>query len=890
MHRFAWLVIAVVLALTAAGGWWAVTVMKINTDTTDLVDRDLPPLKAYDAYKKAFPQFSDTIVVVVEGESGDAVTDAAAKLATAMRREPGVFGSVFYPQGDEFFRKNGLLYLDIKELEAIAARLATAQPLLSALAQDPSLRGFAGVMRLSVENIERLAGQPGTTGQAAGLKGALDGMTAAIGATLEDKYYRLSWSDLLGGQSDGPARRIIVVQPALDFTSLQPASTAMKRIRALAAESGVTETNGLRVRLTGGAAMRSEELKSVESGMGLAGILTSVSVFFLLLIGLRSFRLMIAALVTLVIGLAWTGIFAAAAIGHLNLISVAFAVLFIGLGVDFSIHYVLRYQESTEGARGNSAETPAERTARHDGALRQAAMNVGGALTLCAVTAAIGFFSFLPTAYRGVSELGLISGGGMFIALICTFSVLPAMLTVLPGRAAANPRLAFLHVRDATAAATGWIQAHAKRIAAAVAVLSVGAVVLALEVRFDFDPLNLRDPGSESVSTLRDLVREEGRSAYDAVILAPDLKAADALAAKIRKLPAVKRVITLTSFAPENIPQKLSIIEGIALTLTPVLLASGGANPPTAADNRAALVALDKSLRAAIAEGKGGDLAPALKDLQDKLAQFLQALDKDPASAARRLRALETALLANFQGRIDELIDALEARAVTLADVPENLRARYLAKDGRARLEISPKGILGDNAARREFVRQLRTVAPDVTGSAVLTLESGDAITSSFKVAGGIAFVVIFLLLAAILRNVWDVLLILVPLLLAGLFTMAATVIFGLAFNFANVIVLPLLLGLGVASAIHLVMRERQGSGGVDDASELLTTSTPRAVLFSALTTIGSFASLGTSSHPGTASMGILLTIAILMTLVFTLVVLPAMIELRRKRSLMPSK
>lgn len=873
VRRFAWLVMVVTLASTAAAGWWAVTVMKINTDTTDLVDRTLAPLKAYDDYKLVFPQFSDNIVVVVEGASGDAATDAARALARAMRAEPKVFGAVFYPQGDAFFRKNGLLYLDLPKLEAMAGRLAAAQPLLAALAQDPSLRGFAGVMKLSADNIDRLAGQEA---QVAGLDGALTGMAAAIDAVLGGRYYRLSWSDLLRGDKDGASRRVIVVQPALDYTSLQPAAAAMKRIRALAGVNGVTDVNGLRVRLTGGAAMRSEELKSVESGMGLAGILTAVSVFVLLLAGLRSFRLMFAALVTLIVGLAWTGVFAAAAIGHLTLISVAFAVLFIGLGVDFSIHYVLRYQEGAEALDAGRE--------RHGLALRHAAQNVGGALTLCAVTAAIGFFSFLPTAYRGVSELGLISGAGMFIALACTFTVLPAMLTVLPGRAAANPGLSFLRVRDLSTGATAWVRAHAPRIVGGVAILSIGAAILATGVRFDFDPLNLRDPGSESVATLRDLVEKEGRSAYDAVLLARNLEEADRIAAKLRRLPTVKSVVTLSAFQPRDIAEKLAVIEGMALVLTPVLIEGGGAARPTPAGNRAALVELEAALKAAVSAGKGGPLAPKVEALRGKLARFLLTLSEDPAAAEARLAALETALLANFKGRIGELRDALNAAGITLADVPEDLRGRYLAKDGRARIEINPRGDLGDNAARREFVRQLRTIAPGVTGGAVLTQESGAAITSSFKTAGAIAFVAIFLLLALILRDVWDVMLILVPLLLAGLFTMAATVVFGLAFNFANVIVLPLLLGLGVASAIHLVMRERQSAQtGDGDGDALLTTSTPRAVLFSALTTTGSFASLGTSSHPGTASMGILLTIAILMTLVFTLVVLPAMIELRRR-------
>jgi len=206
--------------------------------------------------------------------------------------------------------------------------------------------------------------------------------------------------------------------------------------------------------------------------------------------------------------------------------------------------------------------------------------------------------------------------------------------------------------------------------------------------------------------------------------------------------------------------------------------------------------------------------------------------------------------------------------------VPADLRERFIAADGRARLEIYPReNIQEDSDALRVFVDAVIAIAPDATGAPIVMLEGGRAVILAFFQAAGLAVVAITVLLVVLLRNLRDIAMVFAPLVLAALLTVAATVVLDMPFNFANVIVLPLLFGLGVAGSLQLVMREirEHGTAGV------LTSSTPRAVLFSAVTTIGSFGSLGLSGHPGTASMGLLLAIAITLSMVCSLVVLPAL-------------
>ena len=827
VRRSALWVIAIAMAVTAGAVWFTATHMGINTDTTDMLSPDLEFRRHSRALSEAFPQFSDNIVVVIDGDSPDLADDAAALLGERLRRQPELFGGVFDPAGDPFFRQNGLLYLDVDELAELADRLAGAQPFLGALWRDPSLRGLFHMLGLILDE----AGKGDTPME-------VDGILEAVAEVAEGGSARLSWRQLMTGRpaEKSEKRRLILIQPVLDFGSLQPASDAMDALREVARELRLTPANGVRVRLTGSAALAQEELKSVEEGMGLAAVLSLCLVVGLLLMGLRSLRLAGAVLVTLVMGLVWTAAFALLAVGQLNLISVAFAVLFIGLSVDFGIHFGLRYKEAVDGGEANGA------------ALREAAEGVGGALTLCAVAAAIGFFSFLPTDYLGLAELGLIAGVGMFIALFANITVLPAILAVVPvvpgRRGGEKTRRPITRRRGMTTAV------------AAVAV-GIAAATLLPRARFDFDPLNLKDPETESAATLFDMMDDPRTSPYSITVLAPDLDAAAELGARLSRLDAVDATATLADYVPDGQEEKLEIIADMGLFLAPALAAGEREAPPDAEGRRAALEQLLERLE------KAGQ--PAAR----RLAAALAGLDGPLAD-------LEARLLSTLPGRLRALADSLESGPVTLDGLPADIRGREVAADGRAKVQVYPSENLHDRAALERFVEAVRALAPTATGAPVVILEAGNTVVAAFRDAAVLAVFAITLLLVVLLRNVRDVVLVFAPLVLAALLTVAASVLAGLPFNFANVIVLPLLFGLGVANGIHLIMREREEAG----VAAVMDTSTPRAVVFSALTTMGSFGSIALSSHPGTSSMGMLLTIAMALTLVCTLVVLPALMAI----------
>ncbi len=865
VRRFAWLVVVGSVLVSAVSVVYLAGNIRINTDTGDMLSPDLPFRRYAAELDKAFPQFSDNILVVIDGQTPDLADDAARALAGRLRQRPELFGSVYDPAGNEFLRRNGFLYLSLDDLYELSDQLAEAQPFLGTLWRDHNLGGLFRMLGLAINELTRDTGVTPIE-----MVSMLDAITEVAQAQAAGQFRQLSWQALMSGavteeDADVANRRVLVIQPALDFSSLAPAADAMAALRGLATDMNLTPKNGVRVRLTGSAALAHEELESVEKGMGLAAGLSLFLVIVLLTIGLRSKRLVAATLVTLLMGLIWTATFAILTLGALNLISVAFAVLFIGLSVDFGIHYGLRYKEGMD--RGDD----------HADALSEAATQVGGALTLCAVSAAIAFYSFLPTDYIGLAELGLIAGTGMFIALFANITVLPALLTVMPHqkrvkKAKASgfmPRL--LPVRPMF---QSFIQLNSRAVCLSALAVGLAGAFLLPKATFDFDPLNLKDPTTESVAAIFDLMADNRSSPYSVTILTDNLEEAETLAGRLNTLPEVDGTATLADFVPEDQDEKLHVITTMGLFLGPSFVLAGNGDRYTPEDREKALGKFLHDLRKLVALRPEGDEAQAAKRLSRALAGLFgeEGVGDGPPDPAR-LKELEDRLLQALPGRLETLKSALEATPVSLESLPADITESQIAADGKARLEVYPKEDLRDRQALRRFVEAVRNVAANASGSSVVILEAGNAVIEAFWRAAVISVSLISFLLIVILKRWLDALLVFAPMVLAALLTVAATVLFDLPFNFANVIVLPLLFGLGVASGIHLVLRERE----VNSVTGVLETSTPRAVVFSALTTIGSFGSIALSSHPGTSSMGLLLMIAITLTLGCTLVVLPAL-------------
>jgi hopanoid biosynthesis associated RND transporter like protein HpnN len=582
--------------------------------------------------------------------------------------------------------------------------------------------------------------------------------------------------------------------------------------------------------------MADEEFSTIKENAELNATVTITIVLFILWLALRWVRIILAVFVCVAVGLAMTAAVGMLLVGTLNLISVYFAVLFVGLGVDFGIQFSVRY-----------------RAERHDvdevhEALLQTGRHAGAPLTLAALATAAGFLSFLPTVYKGVSELGLIAGIGMLIAFATSVTLLPALLSVL--KPPSEPeQLGY----SALAPVDSFLERHRIAILIVTAVVVTAGLPLLYWLRFDFNPMNLRSPKTEAVSTYLALKNDPDSGFNDIQVLAPSLEAADQVAAKLRALPEVKRVLTLSSFIPADQQQKLPLIQNAAKVLLPLLNPTAPSQPPTDAQNVSMMGSTVDALRRLAGNGTGSG-AVAARRLADAMAALSKA---DPAVRQR----LQDIIVQPLRIALDDLRTLLTAREVTRANLPPDLVREWVTAEGKARVDVAPSGDAADNEVLQKFARAVQAVAPEATEGPISILEARREVVVAFIEAGACALLSIGVLLWLTLRRFGDVLLTLVPLLLAGVVTLEICVLIDLPLNFANIIALPLLLGVGVAFKIYYIMAWRAGQ------TNLLQSVLTRAVTFSACTTATAFGSLWFSSHPGTSSMGKLLAISLLTTM-----------------------
>ena len=840
--RMAVPVVAAVLLLAVGAGWYAAGHFSMSADTAALISPKLKWRQDSARVDAEFPQNSDITAVVIDGRTPELAEAAADRLAAALSTQPRLILNVRRPTGGPFFEKEGLLLLPLKEVQATINQLMAAQGFLGPLAADPSLRGVVNAMDTAAVGVQH--------GQAsfAQLDKPMAGLAAALETLESGRPAYFSWQALFaGGPHAAGERQFILVRPRLDYSALQPGQQSSDAIRATAAKLELNPAHGVSVRLTGSVPLNDEEFSSLKQRAWLIAGTMIAAMVAMLWFGVRSWKLIIAILVTTVAGLVITAGLGLFAVHRFNLISVAFIPLFVGLGVDFGIQFSIRY-------RAERLTHPALKDA-----LAAAADGVGGSLALAAAAVALAFFAFLPTSYVGVSELGVIAGVGMIVAFVLAVSFLPALLMLLrPGGETAEIGIAALAPLDVYLVER---RGRVLRIAAGVAVACLLSLVF---VRFDFNPLHLQNPHGEAMATVYDLMKDPQETPNTIDILQPSLAAADALAARLGKLAQVSQVLTLSTFVPDGQAAKLAVIGDANLLLDPTLNPFDIQPPPSDTELTASLTRTAADLRAAAQ----GSAAPGAADAR-RLASALQALASGPPS----LRAKATSvLIPPLETLLTQLRGLLQAQPITRASLPPELVRDWIAPDGTARLSVFPSGDSNDNRVLTRFAKAVRALAPEATGTPITIQEAGRTIYTAFLQAGALSFVVIVALLIAVLRKLRDVALTLAPILLTGLLTLATCVVIGQPLNFANIIAFPLLLGIGVAFNIYFVIAWRKGE------TNLLRSSLARAVLFSALTTGASFGSLILSTHPGTSGIGELLIIALVWTLVTALLFEPALL------------
>ncbi|TAL89416.1 MAG: RND transporter [Rhodanobacter sp.] len=815
----------------------------IDTDTDHLFSSQLPWRQGSIRFTQEFPQFSDTLVAVVRAPTVEEARDTATALAHKLAANPRLFPAVATPGISPFLDHEGLLLLPRSDLSEVINRMLQAQPLLGPLAIDPSGRGLFNGLDLLVEGVRH------------GMGGGLTAYDAALGhvaRTLEyalaGHYAPLSWQALLVPKlvaASGPVE-LVPIHPALNHHVLEPGAVATQAMVRIADSLPEVKAGRVRVDYTGSVPLSDEQFHSLTEGVLPMLLGSALLLLIWLVLALHSWRLIVPVVLTLIAGLMYTLGFAALAIGRLNLVSVAFTVLFVGLAVDFGIQFSVRLQARQRSDR------------RFADTLHATALEVAAQIGLAALATACGFLAFAPTGFTGVAELGIIAGVGMLVALLCTLTILPALLVLLAARGPQREGAPL----PGGARADAWLARHRRPVLAAFALLAAGGLYGVFIMPFDANPLHTQRADSEAMRTLTSLRGNPTTNPFTINVLVRDLADARALSACLSELPEVAQVVSGADFVPQHQAAKLGQIQQASDLMFSVT------DPPT---NLPAPTVDQLRQAARHSHDEATGIASELAS-ESPLLRIGNALGQLAEAPASTLLLANRALSRFLPTTLAQLKSSLSATPITLQGLPPEIKRDWFTRDGRVRVQVTPTAQAQKTAGLRRFVQAVRSAAPDALGPAIDTIESANTILGSFRQAALYAALAIAVVLLIVLRRVRDAALVLATLLMSALLTALFAGLGGLSIDYANIIALPLLLGVGVSFNVYFVMNWRNGN------LQFLGSPTARAILFSALTTGTAFGTLAVSDNPGTASMGLLLLLSLLGVLASTFVFLPSML------------
>ena len=841
--QFRLLVVVSIIIITVFSIWYIKDHLGMSTETRDMLSEDLKWRQLDIEYERVFTETLDNVLIVIESNTPDQARHSARSLFQALKTSPKFIEDIYYPADLPFFKQSAFLFMTEDELYDLSDRLTSIQPFIGTLLADKTIRGLFGMLEQALQ------------AKADGDEVELQQLIKEINSTLQKDDYRLSWQRLMQAEEEKKSvyREYIITKTLEDPEEFLPGESVIEHINKTV-ENLQLENKNTTVRLTGGTALSYEELKSVAKANIIAILGSLILVTIILIFGLDSVWLFFSSIMTLILGLIATTALAAATVGTLNLISVAFAVLYIGLGIDFAIHLCLRYREAVNSGQNNIIS------------IQFAVRHIFRTLCLCALTTSIGFYSFMPTDYQGVAELGWIAGCGMLVSLIYTFTVLPAFLSfkniIVKRQATSETNKFFQHLSQLP-------YQYPKQILTASIIVVIISIFAVRHLSFDSNTLNLQNPDNESVQTYQDLLKDSDNSPWHVVLLPRDKSTAIKLKTDLQNLDIVEKVVWLDDLIPDNQDDKLFVLDELNLIMGPL-----------------SIISSEVSINAQQREESVEKLLMQLNSLSESMmTSELETLNKKlmelKSNNAKDWTEIETRLLFHLGDSIKSLETALTAESVSLEDIPESVKKRWL-KEGYYKLEIYPAKDLNIHNNMIEFVTELQKYNNTVIGAPVVNVEAGKAVINAFQSAMTYALLAITLLLFVLIKSRIDVILILSTLFVGAVLTAGMMVLIGIPMNFANIIGLPLLLGIGVDSGIHIANRFRyeQTTG-----KNIFLTSAFRGVIVSSLTTIFSIGNLAFSGHTGTASMGIMLTVGLFCMMFATVVFLPSLLILIEQRN-----
>jgi hopanoid biosynthesis associated RND transporter like protein HpnN len=867
-----WATIALCLALAGGALLYTAKALSFETSSVRLLPQSRVYVQEFQRYLGEFGELND-IVIVVESEDIEQAKEYAARLADELTRPPLSVARATYRIDPDRFGGRALLYLSTEQLADLRDRVAEHREFLEEYAAHPTLARL--VESVNREIARRFAGRfvDLGLGEPARLDPSfVDALLAAIGERLESPRPRPSpWTELFAGAGEARSGYFTSGDGKLLFMLVEPRREAGNFTDNKDVIAGIRRTiAGLRAAypavtagVTGTPALSNDEMLTAFRDSAMATTLAAVVTLGVVLLTFRRVTKPLLMFGVLLVSLAWSLGLIALIVGHLTIFSVMFISLFIGLGIDYGIYLLFRYEEEL-GLAG--APRPALATA----------VGFAGPGILFAGLSAAGTFGVLMlTEFRGIVEFGFIGGLAILMALVAMLTLLPAVLLVLDRRRAFPP--------PATPEGTGHrpgvrllerVTLRSRAVVGAAAVLTVYSVFAVTAVGFDYNRLNLQAKGTESV-VWEQKIMASGRSAFPALASARSLDELRAKQEAFARLPTVSDVVSVLKVIPTEQAEKIAIIRDLAPTVAPVRVAAAQAEDPEAL--RAALMTLRSRLGLAIREAGPEGPSTTLRSADDRARRLLERLGRGGAEARRRLYAIQAEFRRDFSDKLRRFQTHLAPRPVTLDDLPEDLRRKFVGRNGTLIMQVSPAVNTWDRAGVEQFVADVRTVDPAVTGSPVISYEASRMMEQAYFEGTFYAVLLVLVLAGIMLRRAGDTLLAVLPMVLGTLWTVGFMRVAGLSFNLANVWALPLIIGASAEYGLNVALRHREA---MEHGGPVLARSTVLAVVLNGLTTIAGFGSLMLARHQGIFGLGLLLTVGAVAGLAASLIVLPVLLRL----------
>ncbi len=879
------LTVVVSLLLAAAGIGYTLHALTFKTSGRDVLSQDAPYVKRYVEYGRDFGELED-IVVVVEARSFEGAKAYAARLVQELRASPVKFERVAYRIDPKQFEGNQLLYLSTDELKEIRDKIFDHQEFMESFAGDPSLaRLLEGVnTQLAAAFVSNLFDLGLNDKDLPVDTRFLRVLLEQISSRLDHPApFRSPWGTLFSFGNESPDAGyflsedksllfILVESPKGDKGSFVGDQKSIEAVRAAIAKLR-PDFPAIQAGVTGGPALSNDEMSAAFHDSQIATILAFALTLLVMMIAFVRVGKPILMLAVLAVSLAWSMGIITLTIGHLTIFSVMFISIVVGIGIDYGIYFLFRYEEEIFLGRGVRE------------ALERTAARTGPGMTIGALTAGGTFYVLMLTDFRGIQELGFIAGTAILLAWLSMMTLFPAVLMLVDRRHLDRARE---HRPRAQQLERIHVPVLDRLTNYPVTVLMSAGVTTALSlwalpsVSFDYNVLNLQAKGTESVVWERRVLANTGRSGFNALASAGSLDELRQKQHAFAELPSVAEVDSVVRLIPEDQPEKIAIIKSFAPLVNPIRI---GRSSPVDLDRlRQALADIERRFDVVAAEA--GDKLPeeltAIRKQTEALIKRLRKVDRETAEPP--LTYLQAQLYRDFVSKFYSLQRNLNPHLISIQDVPAELRRKFVGSSERFLLQIHPKVDIWEREGARRFVTELRSVDPEVTGSPVIAYEATTLMERGYVQGAAYAFILVGGLTFMMIRRAKESLLALLPLVIGLLWTIGLMRLLGLKFNLANVWGLPLMIGISAEFGLNIVMRYMEGRA---HGGPLVARSTVMGVALNGITTMVGFGSLMVAAHQGIFGLGLLLTIGSGCGLLASLVVLPVILRLVTSREAM---